>query len=120
MVEVQVKCDSADVKTFLSLAKSCQDMARYLGDCQNRGSLLELTPQEATQLAVMIRMGSLTALTAKEVNVVVALLNVAGESALMIPDNSESGLSVVSLVSLLLSSGNMLEEAANRTLKENV
>ena len=66
----------------LGVARRCQTYARAMGDLQNRASALAISPNEAHQLAAVLRCvpaDQPVQLTAKERQVVIDLLNAAGE-----------------------------------------
>jgi hypothetical protein len=118
-----IQADPGDVRAFHTVSKQCQTCAKAMADAQNRASVLDMTPNEAAQLAAILRsnVDRTVTLTAKEINVVVGLLNAANDSAVFLPAHHPTGLCVTDLVSALLSAGNLLETAVKRTLsKETV
>lgn len=102
----------APAAPLLAVARQCQDLARGLAAVQNRTSALAITPNRATQLAVVLRtaQGPVT-LTEQERAVLCDLLELAGQSAVALPATHKTAVSVTALVNALLSAGNLLEEA---------
>lgn len=106
-----------DGPLFARVAKQCQLAAKQLGDVQDRVTTLDMTPQEAGQLAALLRASTgPVALTDKEKAVVVGLLNTASCSSVFLPAHSKTELCAVNLVSTLLSAGNLMASAAARVL----
>lgn len=117
-----VVADPADITLFLAVAHAAQNAARALADLQSNPTVHGLTPHESSTLAALIR-GTGTdkmGLNPKERDALIGLLDAAGKSAVMIPaetreardDRKRVGLSISSLVTTLLNSGNLLEQAA--------
>ena len=118
---LKVEADPGDVKLFLDVAARCQKAAQALGDAQNRASLVTLSPNRVNQLVVMLRTGGPVSFNPDETAVLVDLLNLANESAVMLPAHSKTALSVTGLVNDLLDAGNLMEGAARVTInKETV
>jgi len=111
-----------DGPLFARIARQCQGAGRSLGDKQDRLTVLDMTPQEAMQLAAVLRCASgPVSFTDKEKAVLVDLLNVASMSSVFLPAYHRTELCATSLVSILLSAGNLMSEAADRVLqKESV
>lgn len=106
-----------DGPLFAAVAKQCQLAAKQLADVQDRVTTLDMAPQEAGQLAALLRASTgPVSLTDKEKAVVVGLLNTASCSSVFLPGHSKTELCAVNLVSTLLSAGNLMSEAADRVL----
>lgn len=116
-----VKCEGADISTFLQVAARAQAAAKTLSARQNETSVLVLTQDEVTQLATLLRTAAPSqpiALSPREITTLVGLLNLANKSAIYLPAHDAQKLCVIGLVNTLLDAGNLLETAAKAAHQE--